>query len=66
MNNKPSHLMRLCNEAPAPPGVANKTNNNKFYFYIAQFPCLAQSTSHKKDEEVIDKKINTYKSYINK
>ena len=32
-------------------------NNNKFNFYIAQFPFLAQSASHKNKKELIDKKI---------
>ena len=34
----------------------NNNNNNKFDFYkVHQFSCLAQSVSHKKEKELIDK-----------
>ena len=34
------------------------SNNSKFNFYIAQFPVLVQSASHKKKKELIDKNLN--------
>ena len=35
----------------------NNNNNNKFNFYVVQFSGLAQTASHKKKKELIDKDI---------
>ena len=50
----------------------NNNNNNKFHFYVIQFSGLAQTASHKKKKEFIDKEIiivqakNTKLLYLNK